>query len=181
MALTITSKDGVHELSGDVDASIRAVWDVLSETDRINHVIFDLPAVDVIERGVTNTRAKISVSGFDLEFDEQPWSWDAPHGYKNVRVFIGGPIERLENSVVLTEAGAQTHVKYVVILKTKGLTGFAVDKVMNPRISRGLAELQGLLEHTSGPQRAVWKNPERDRVLAAAAPFAARLADNPLV
>src|SRR4051794_12123671 len=115
--LQISSDKGIHELRGTVNAPIRAVWDVLSDTDRINHVLFDLPTVDVVTLSPTNIRAKINVAGIDLEFDELPWSWDAPHGYRSVRIFHGGPVERLETLVALEDCGAQTEVRYSVTLR----------------------------------------------------------------
>src|SRR5690349_12799532 len=108
MALSITkSKDArgaqVLELSGVVSAPIRSVWELMSDTQRLNADVFGLPPVTLDERHADGARAHVTMAGIELAFDEKPWVFESPRRYKSVRTFTKGPMERVEAECLLDE------------------------------------------------------------------------------
>lgn len=143
----------VVELSGDVRAPIRRVWEFMSDTQRINQDVFDLPPINVIESRSEDDVfvAKVSVAGFEMVFDEQPWVYEAPRLYKSVRVFSKGPIERLDTTctlddVAIAPSGAGTRVTYTVTLSAKGgPIGWTAAKVFIAQVESGMAKVSATL------------------------------------
>jgi hypothetical protein len=142
----------VVELVGDVRAPLRSVWEFMSDTQRLNHDVFGLPPVNVTgEKEGDVFVASVSVAGFDMVFDEQPWIYEAPRVYRSVRTFSKGPIERLETSCVLDDvavapSGTGTRVKYTVTLSAKGgPVGWTAAKVFVAQIESGMAKVSTAL------------------------------------
>ncbi len=143
----------VVELNGDVRAPLRRVWEYMSDTQRMNHDVFGLPPVNVVESRSSDDVyvASVSFAGFEMVFDEQPWVYEAPRLYKSVRTFSKGPIERLETTchlddVAIAPSGSGTRVKYTVILSAKGgPVGWTAAKVFVAQIESGMAKVSAAL------------------------------------
>lgn len=182
-----TSKDAqghhVVELAGLVHAPLRAVWDILADTQRLNHEVFGMPPVEVVSVGSAAVVAEAKYGAFDVVFDEQPWIYQAPRRYKSVRTFSKGPLERLESSVELDEvaagaSGTSTSVVYRVVFTTKGgPVGWATSKVIVNQTESGLEKVRDwLLALAEGRAPPAYAHPERAAVRKRADAFATALA-----
>lgn len=155
----------VLTLAGVVLAPIREVWATMSDTQRLRQVVFDLPAVEVLEASSASMKGRVETGGLALTFEELPWAYEAPHRYRSVRTFLEGPLERLEESCELEERGAETHVSLRITLGGKsGPVAWAAEKVLAHQVEKGLERLSALLESEAREPARLYKNPRRDDV-----------------
>ena len=162
-----TGKDAdghaVVELTGDIRAPIRSVWELMADTQRLNHDIYKMPAVTVVEHRDDATVVKARAAGFEMVFEEQPWLYEAPSRYKSVRVFKKGPIEMLQSVCELEETTSGTRMKYTVTLATRGgPVGWAASKVFGQQTESGFTKVrEALLELDEGRAPLLYTNPDR--------------------
>jgi class 3 adenylate cyclase len=174
-----------EELSFVVGLSLPQVWEVVSDTQHINQLVFGLSAGTVVERSATKARVRGTFGILAPEYDEYPWVFEVPRRYSNERVFTHGLLRRLANSCELEEADGGTRVRYALEVEGQGLVGGLAASVAIGRMRRGLDRLQGLLTSmaTSPLRGVVWPpaNPWREETLARARPLLARLPSSPVV
>lgn len=123
-----------------------AAWNVLRHTDRINRRL-GLPAVtyDSPETSVEGTYriARAKMMGIPLEWKEYPFSWETEGRYSVVRVYNGGPIERIELGTEFEEIGPNlTRLTFFADATPRGVAG----KILVPLMIR--QSLQSMLAIT---------------------------------
>lgn len=174
-----------EEVGFVVGLPLSRVWEVLSDTQHINQLVFGLSAGTVVERSVTKARVRGTFGVFAPEYDEFPWIFEVPRRYSNERVFTRGLLRRLANACELEEADGGTRVRYALEVEGRGVLGRIAASVAVLRMRRGLTRVQALLQSmTSHPMRGVvWPpaNPWREETLARARPLLARLPASPVV
>lgn len=161
------------------------VWDVVSDTQHINELVFGLSAGSIIERSATRARVRGTFGLLAPEYDEYPWVFEVPRCYRNERVFTRGALQRLTTTCALEEERAGTRVRYVLEVEGRGPLGGVASAVVVWRMRRGLQRLEAMLgAMTREPDRGVvWPpaNPWREETLARARPLLARLPASPVV
>jgi class 3 adenylate cyclase len=161
------------------------VWDVVSDTQHINELVFGLSAGSIIERSATRARVRGTFGLLAPEYDEYPWVFEVPRCYRNERVFTRGALQRLATTCALEEERAGTRVRYVLEVEGRGPLGGVASAVVVWRMRRGLQRLEAMLgAMTREPDRGVvWPpaNPWREETLARARPLLARLPASPVV
>lgn len=181
-----TTKDAhgndVVQLAGLVHAPMRAVWEILADTQRLNQEVFGLPPVAVVGLSSQVIQGEASYGAFEVAFDEQPWIYEAPRRYKSVRIFSKGPLQRLESSVELDDvaagaSGTSTDVVYRVVLTTKGgPVGWATSKIVIGQTEAGLDKVRHwLLALAEGRAPPAFVHSDRAAVRKRADAFAAAL------
>ena len=53
----------VHTLSGEIAAPMRDVWHVVSDTDRINQVVYNFPPVEMLDEDAWKIVGRIHLEG----------------------------------------------------------------------------------------------------------------------
>jgi len=174
-----------EETSFVVGLPLPQVWEVVSDTQHINQLVFGLSAGTVLERSAAKARVRGTFGVLAPEYDEYPWIFEVPRRYSNERVFTRGLLRRLANSCELEESEGGTRVRYALEVEGRGLVGGLAASVAIGRMRRGLARLQGLLSTmATSPLRGVaWPpaNPWREETLARARPLIARLPSSPVI
>lgn len=174
--MNITSEKGVVTLIGSAPRSLRDTWDILSDTSRINEIVFGLPPVDVKAVTTEKLDAQVKLAGITVDFEEHPWAYEAPHHYSSLRVFSSGPIEKLTASCELKHAGDATDVLYRVSITSKaGPVGWAAEKLVVGRIEEGVRKLQQILEHQTATVHEHFRYRGEADVRARLAPFRSQL------
>lgn len=160
----------------DVKLPPRRVWDVLSDTNRLNQLFFGVDRMEVLEVGSARARIK---GGFGLgggEFDEQPWEFLAPERFTYVRSFAPGSIlRRNEVRVRLVPTDDGTEVTYEGdMVTTRSPLGWLARRVFERRMAKGLAKIEDMLSAQSTEGAVQWPPayPHAGLVLSRAAPFA---------
>ena len=92
--------DTLHfEARGRFRVSPDALWPLLSDTARMNRAIGSPPVIHTIapvEGGGSRIEGEIRLFGLPLaRYAEQPFRWEAPHGFVVVREFQAGPLARI--------------------------------------------------------------------------------------
>lgn len=109
-----------------LSAEPQRVWEILSDTDRLNREV-GLPPIhfDFIPRpiGGTEVTATVRVSGVTLHYREHPFEWVRPLWYNVRRTFFGGPIKEIWAGVELTENNTGTDVLVFAELEPNGPVG----------------------------------------------------------
>ena len=174
--MKLTSENEKLKLECVVAAPMRETWELVSDTNRINHVVFGLPELDV--KGVVGDvrRAGAMLGDVEIEFDEHPWIYESPRRFKYWRSFHKGPLDRLEVACELAEQSpSTTSLTFSIALSAKsGPVAWAGEKILAAQLANGLEQLGAILEKQHAA-RTLYVNPERDAVAARAAPYAAKL------
>ena len=92
----------VHAWSWTLKASVRALWPLVSNTDRFNKAA-GLPAVEyeAPTDGTGVRRGRARSLGFALEWDEHPFEWVHESEHAVYRRYTSGPISAVWNRVAL--------------------------------------------------------------------------------
>lgn len=165
----------------DSDASVDAVWDVMADTQRLNESVFEMGAMEVVERGADLARMKTKIGPVAVEFDEMAWTFDAPTAsrggrYRSVRVFHGGPLKRLEAECDVDAKDGGARMTYRVKVTTAGLMGFAADAWVMGQVQKGFSRLGPLIEKAASPVDTALAFPPADhaKIAERARPYAAQ-------
>src|SRR5690242_19707466 len=96
-----------------LSAGPERVWEILSDTDRLNREV-GLPPIhfDFTPRpiGGSEVTATVRVSGITLTYREHPFEWVRPRWYNVRRTFFGGPIKEIWAGIELACKGGGTEV-----------------------------------------------------------------------
>lgn len=174
-----------EEVSFLVGLPLLRVWEVVSDTQHINQLVYGLSAGTIVARDAIRARVRGTFGMLAPEYDEYPWVFEVPRRYRNERVFTRGVLRRLVNACALEEDGAGTRVHYELEVEGRGALGRAASAIVAMRMRRGLGRLQAMLTSmASGPDLGVvWPpaNPWREETLARARPLLSRLPASPVV
>jgi hypothetical protein len=174
--MNITTEKGVVTLRGTAPRPLREAWEILTDTSRINEVVFGLPPVDVKGINTEKFDAQVKLAGVTVDFEEFPWAYEAPRRYSSLRVFSSGPVEKLTATCELTPAGDHTDVDYrVAIVSKSGPVGWAAEKIVVARIEEGVKKLKQILEHQSATIQSHYRYRDEAGVRAKLAPFREQL------
>jgi class 3 adenylate cyclase len=131
----------------DLRASPRALWPLVSDTNRFNH---DAGLPDVSRQGSSETeggvgrrRLKLRKLGLGVEWEEEPFEWVRPFRFGVVRRYRTGPIAEMRVAAELSEReGGGTRLVYDVRVRPRGALGRAVIPIQVGRVSaRRFAEV----------------------------------------
>ncbi len=111
-----------------LQASPEALWPLVSNTNRFNRDA-GMPAVvtrpnDSARPGSARRRLRLSVLGFPVEWEEQPFEWVRPFRFGVVRRYSKGPVAEMRVLAELTpQPGGETRLVYDVRAQPKSLLG----------------------------------------------------------
>lgn len=98
-------------------ASLERSWEVIADTDRFNLAVgagFRFES-SVDEAGRSSVRGTMSRMGLELRWQEEPFRFRKPHGFRVVRRFDNGPVRTLTASAALAPApDGGTVIDYVL-------------------------------------------------------------------
>ncbi len=104
-------------------ASLREAWAAMSDTDRFNRVAeagFTFTPGDASRDGA-RTQGTIKKLGLTVSWDEEPFSYRAPHWFRIERRFHSGPAERLvANARLSRRAEGGTRIEYALEITPRG-------------------------------------------------------------
>lgn len=144
------------ELTGVAPRTMRDTWEIVSDTSRLNEVVFGMPPLSVLDFNSLSARAAISLPGFSAEYEEQAWEYEAPSRFRSVRIFTSGPLVRLESVCVLSAEGDGTRVVFSLRLTAKeGPLGFGAAKLLMPKLEDGLGKLGAVLSSPHQTLRSI--------------------------
>ncbi|MBC8030363.1 MAG: hypothetical protein H7Z16_09645 [Pyrinomonadaceae bacterium] len=112
----------------DLKASPERLWPFVSDTNRFNRDT-NVPALEVQQgkQRLRNARrrAKLSVFGMPVQWEEQPFEWVRPTRFGVSRAYSKGPIAELKALAVLSaKSDGGTRFIYEVWARPKSLLGF---------------------------------------------------------
>src|SRR5438093_856824 len=91
-----------------------ALWPLVSDTARMNHVIGNPPldyTVTPLDGGGSRLEAEMRLFGLRLaRYTEHPFRWEVPHRFVVVRDFHGGPLLRVRAGTELKSLEGRTEV-----------------------------------------------------------------------
>jgi class 3 adenylate cyclase len=161
------------------------VWEVVSDTQHLNELVFGMSSSTIIERTSAKARIRGTFGMFAPEYDEYPWTFEVPHRYNNERIFTRGVLRRLGITCELDDNDDRTDVVYTVEAEGRGALGRLCEAIVLWRMRRGILALRRLFARMeAGPAAPfVWPpaNPWRAETLARVRPFSARLPASPVV
>ena len=111
----------------DLKASPEQLWPFIADTNRFNRDT-GVPTLELVNPGQrmrnARRRARFSIYGMPIEWEEQPFEWVRPIRFGVDRVYIKGPMARLRVLVELTQLPAGgTRVTYQIWARPKNLLG----------------------------------------------------------
>src|SRR5438876_245279 len=112
----------------DLESDPEQLWPFVADTNRFNRDT-GVPAVEPVvkkKRRLRNARRRLQLSlyGFAIEWEEQPFEWVRPLRFGVVRNYSKGPVAELRALAELTALeGGGTRLSYEVLLIPKTLLG----------------------------------------------------------
>lgn len=162
-----------------VGLSLLRVWQVVSDTQHLNELVFGLSKGRILEKTSEKARIRGTFGVLAPEYDEYPWTFEVPHRYSNERIFTRGVLRRLGNTCELEDTDDGTLVTFTVEVEGRGVLAPLGEAVTLWRMRRGLQALHAMLTRLEGQplDGVVWPpaNPWREETLARARPLLARL------
>ena len=111
----------------DLKSSPERLWPFIADTNRFNRDTGVPPiAVEPGQKRLPNARRKLrlSIYGFPVEWEEQPFEWVKPFRFGVERVYSRGPLTRLRMLAELTpKAEGGTHLVYEVWSTPRNIPG----------------------------------------------------------
>jgi class 3 adenylate cyclase len=108
------------------DVAPEALWRAVSDTDAVNRDA-GFPAVrytfEPREGGGTATIARARLGPLAFEWEEPPFTWEAPHRVAIERRFRGGPFARFSSDVRVVPDGAGARIEHAVELDARDALG----------------------------------------------------------
>ena len=111
----------------DLKSTPEKLWPFVADTNRFNRDT-NVPTVELERprRRLRNARrrARLTVFGMPVEWEEQPFEWVRPFRFGVVRTYSKGPVAELKALVLLsTKSGGGTSLTYEVWVTPKSLIG----------------------------------------------------------
>jgi class 3 adenylate cyclase len=143
------------------DVAPEALWRAVSDTDAVNRDA-GLPALSYTYEARPDGFGPAAIAHAQLgpiavEWEEPPFTWEAPHRVAIERRFRGGPFARFGSDVRVLRDGAGARIEHAVELDARSLLGTLLAPVV---LARGRA----------GAARAYARAAERARVAVPARP-----------
>jgi class 3 adenylate cyclase len=142
------------------DVAPEALWQAVSDTDAVNRDA-GLPAVrytfEPRSEGGPATIAHVRVGPLAIEWEEPPFTWEAPYRVSVERRFRGGPFLRFLSDVHVVADGAGSRIEHAVELDARDGLGALLGPAV---LARGKAGAQRAYERaaerarTAGPTLA---------------------------
>jgi len=125
------------EARGTFRVRPEALWPLVSDTARMNRAVGSPPVVHTIvpvAGGGSRLEGEIRLGGLTLaRYVEQPFRWEAPHGFDVVREFLDGPLLRLRAGARLTSVEGGTEVLIYGDFVPRTALGTALVRLLGPR------------------------------------------------
>lgn len=126
------------DLCGEWSATLRhppgKVWPILSDTERFNEMS-GLPRYHLIETpqpdGSVRRVAMGKVARFDIQWEELPVEWVAEQYFFQRRLFLNGPLRRMDASLRLTPDGEGVKATYQIKIESR-------HRLIGPYVARRL-------------------------------------------
>ncbi len=114
----------------ELRSSPQALWPVVADTNRFNRdagvpAVVDTVSADAVERlHNSRRRLRLSLLGFNLEWEEDPFEWIRPYRFGVVRRYKSGPVAEMRISAELAEReGGGTRLVYQIWATPRGPLG----------------------------------------------------------
>lgn len=161
----------------EVGVPIERVWEIVSDTQRISHLLLGLHSARMVSRDGTKVTLRGTFGLLAPEYDEYPWAFEAPRRYRNCRIFTRGLLRRLELECRLTPvdgASDRTRVEYDVLVEASaGPLSRLVAWEASRRTQSGIGRIHAFIARVGPVAQIEWppSNPQREAVLQRAAPL----------
>ncbi len=137
-----------------VDRPARAVWDVVSDTDRFNRAAGLVMTFreEPVDGEPTIRHASLKRFGLEITWKEQPFEFRAPERFRHERVYDNGPVERSIVECRVETAGSDASVvdyRVSLVPRSSLLKPVVIAEARlstRPTLDRALTEMVKLLE-----------------------------------
>lgn len=160
--------------SFDVALPLDEAWAIVSDTQKLNQLMFGLNPTTVVARDAQKARLRGTFGRFAPEYDEYPWVYEAPRRYRNRRVFTSGPLRSLEAECSLSPCGPGTRIQFEFqVSAADGLVGILAAGKFRRSLRNGLEHFGALMQRTAAGRPFAWPpaNPRSADVFARAEPL----------
>ena len=132
----------------ELRSSPQALWPVVADTNRFNRdagvpAVVDTVSADAVERlHNSRRRLRLSLLGFNLEWEEDPFEWIRPYRFGVVRRYKSGPVAEMRISAELAEReGGGTRLVYQIWATPRGALGrLVIPSQIGRRAARQFAD-----------------------------------------
>jgi carbon monoxide dehydrogenase subunit G len=152
----------------DVELPRHVVWQTLSDTQRLNQLIYGLPASQLVHQSVKNAELSIALAGRTMRYVEEPVVFVAPMHYTIRRRFIASAVKAFVTTCTLDAVSdVKTSVRYAVFVQATGLLAPVLLPIIGSRMRAGVDNMKALLrkaESPTAPTRVdmLWPPPHND-------------------
>jgi class 3 adenylate cyclase len=118
--------DQVYEWSWQLGHPPDRVWPLVSDTQRVNRAMGFTPwRYRTVRDGEGRRRLRGSLQhlGQTIEWDEDPFEWEAPHTFGVNRRYLNGPLASVRSLVTLAPSGGGTRLTHRVTVTPRGMVG----------------------------------------------------------
>ncbi len=153
-----------HRWEFDLKSSPESLWPFVADTNRFNRDT-GVPAIDVEDnrKRLPNARrkARLSIYGLPVEWEEQPFEWVRPERFGVERVYSKGPMARLRvHAELKAKSGGGTHMTYELWATPRNVVGsvaipLQISAVIGPRLRAAIRKYDDLAFAQSTPEIAV--------------------------
>lgn len=126
----MSKKEFHYRWEHDLRSSPQALWPIVADTNRFNRdagvpAVVDTVSDDAVEPTLNSRRRlRLSVLGFNLEWEEDPFEWIRPYRFGVVRHYKSGPVSELRVAAEMTErAEGGTRLVYQIWATPRGPLG----------------------------------------------------------
>jgi class 3 adenylate cyclase len=134
----------IHEII-DTTLTPEEAWQVMADTQHINELLYRLPASSVVKHQDGSTAMRIRLAGVWLEYDEEPFWFEAPKGYRNMRRFRTGPVSSLQTNCSLHQTVTGTKIDYRLEYTPRNWRGRLVLAAVRMETRTGVKRLRAMI------------------------------------
>lgn len=145
------------------DVAPAALWRAVSDTDAVNRDAGLPPVRYTFEPrldGSPATIAHVRVGPLDVEWEEPPFTWEAPYRVAIERIFRGGPFVRFASEVNVVDDGDGARIEHTVELDARNGLGALLAPAV---IARGKAGARRAYDRAAERARAAGPGPAAGR------------------
>ncbi len=140
----------------DFAYSPERLWEVVSDTPRWGEAL-GFPRYRVSEElqsdGRVRVTGKLAVAGMNLEWEEPPANWIAPHWFEQYRLFRRGPIRAMTLSAHIEDRGARSGLEMTLAFATANPLGALLARRMVATFENKIRELLATAEQLLAAER----------------------------